>query len=98
MAVALLDCRMLNVRWIDNFVFSYGSRLTRVTIPDRVTRIGLGAFKYCKHLKGLYFQGNAPALSEDAFAGDTNLTIYYVEGTAGWTSRYGGRPTALWRQ
>ncbi len=28
------------------------------------------------------------------FAGDTNTTVYYLAGTTGWGSTFGGRPTA----
>jgi len=27
---------------------------------------------------------------------DTNVTVYYLPGTAGWDSTFGGRPTVLW--
>jgi hypothetical protein len=30
------------------------------------------------------------------FYGDNNATIYYLPGTTGWSSPFGGRPTALW--
>jgi hypothetical protein len=30
------------------------------------------------------------------FSGDTNANVYYLTGTAGWGSTFGGRPTALW--
>ena len=30
------------------------------------------------------------------FEGATNVTIYYLPGTTGWGSTFGGRPTALW--
>ena len=84
---------------ITNFVFSYCSSLTNITVPSHVTFIGSGAFKYCANLKSIYFKGNAPALSDgDPFEGDTNLTVYHLDGTAGWGSRYGGRPTALWKE
>ena len=32
------------------------------------------------------------------FSGDNNATVYYLPGTAGWGTTYGGRPTALWVQ
>lgn len=83
---------------ITNFVFSYCSSLTNITVPSHVTFIGTGAFKYCENLKGIYFKGNAPILSEDdPFEGDTNMTVYHLEGTTGWGPIYGGRPTALWK-
>jgi hypothetical protein len=30
------------------------------------------------------------------FDGDTNATVYYLPGTTGWGTTFGGRPTALW--
>ena len=32
------------------------------------------------------------------FDGDTNATVYYLPGTTGWGTTFGGRPTALWIQ
>jgi len=95
----LADAAIPNgITFITNFVFSYCSSLTNITIPSRVTFIGTGAFKYCENLKGIYFKGNAPILSGgDPFEGDTNLTVYHLEESTGWGSRYGGRPTALWK-
>ena len=53
-------------------------------------------FYRCTTLAGVYFRGNAPSLGQDVFTGDSNTTIYYLPGTTGWTSTFGGRPTALW--
>jgi hypothetical protein len=30
------------------------------------------------------------------FNGDGNATVYYLPGTTGWTSTFGGRPAVLW--
>ena len=30
------------------------------------------------------------------FGGHTPATVYYLPGTTGWGSTFGGRPTALW--
>ena len=30
------------------------------------------------------------------FSGDNNATVYYLPGTTGWGTTFGGRPTALW--
>jgi hypothetical protein len=46
---------------------------------------------------GVYFQGNSPSLGgSSVFVGDTHPIVYYLPGTTGWTSTFGGRPTALW--
>ena len=45
---------------------------------------------------GVYFQGNAPAAGSDVFDGDNEATVYYLPGTTGWGTTFGGLPTALW--
>ena len=74
------------------------SSLTSVTIGNNVTNIGTYAFGVCTSLKSVYFQGNAPSGGSDSsvFSSDNNLTVYYLAGTTGWGTTYGGRPTALW--
>jgi hypothetical protein len=47
-------------------------------------------------LTGVYFQGSAPIVASSAFFGDYNATVYYLPGTTGWYTPFGGRPTALW--
>jgi hypothetical protein len=81
--------------------FFYCLGLTRITIPASVTSIGNFAFIYCTSLTGVYFQGNAPNLGAFVFGGGSgipfdNATAYYLPGTAGWGSTFGGLPTALW--
>jgi hypothetical protein len=62
------------------------------TVPSSVTRIGDGAFSGCASLIGIYFSGNAPDLGLSVFDGADQSTVYYVSGTTGWTSPFGGRP------
>ena len=76
--------------------FYYCTNLTNVTIPNSVTNIGNKAFAYCPSLTGVHFQGNAPSLGLNVFYNDYNATVYYLPGTTGWASTFGGRPTALW--
>jgi hypothetical protein len=61
-----------------------------------VTYIGESAFYGCTNLARVYFEGNAPSLGADVFFSDNNVTAYYLPGTAGWGSTYGGIRTALW--
>jgi hypothetical protein len=76
----------------------YGcTSLTSVTIPNSVTSIGDDAFSGCSSLTGVYFKGNAPSPgSTNAFNGDNNATVYYLPGTTGWGTTFGGRPAFLW--
>jgi len=83
---------------IGDHAFMYCTSLTRVTIPSGVTSIGDQGFNTCTSLTGIYFEGNAPTPGNTMFDLDNNLTVYYLAGKAGWSSTYGGRPTALWSQ
>jgi hypothetical protein len=71
--------------------------LLNMTIPASVTSIGQLAFYDCTSMAGMYFQGNAPATGVGPFDLDTNLTVYYLPGTTGWSSTFGGVPAVLSR-
>jgi hypothetical protein len=48
-------------------------------------------------LAGLYFRGNAPSLGGSfVFYQDNNPIVYYLPGTTGWGTFFGGCWTALW--
>ncbi|MGB7746561.1 MAG: leucine-rich repeat protein [Verrucomicrobiia bacterium] len=70
--------------------------LTSVTIGNNVNSIGASAFWNCTSLTGAYFQGNAPFIDSYVFYGDRKATVYYLPGTTGWSSTFGGAPTAPW--
>jgi hypothetical protein len=74
-----------------------GGKVGSYTIPNSVTTIGGYAFYSCTNLYGVYFQGNAPAADGTVFSGDNNATIYYLPGTTGWGTTFGGCPTAFWK-
>lgn len=79
---------------IEDSAFSVCSSLTTVTIPSGVTWLGDGAFQFCSSLTNFLFEGNAPAVSPDAFDGDTAI-VYYLPGTTGWLSTLAGLTTKL---
>jgi hypothetical protein len=87
-----------SVTSIPDYAFTGCTNLTSVTIPKSVTNIGNAAFGDCTGLTSVYFQGNAPTFGSVVFvfSSDNNATAYYLPGTTGWGSTFGGIPTALW--
>ena len=81
---------------IGYYAFSDCQALTSITIPRSVTDIGFNAFDGCTNLSAVYFSGDAPGLEWDVVK-DMKTTIYYLPGTMGWGSTFGGFPTALWQ-
>jgi len=74
-----------------------------VTINGSVTSIGNDAFEVCGNLRSVYFKGNAPNIGSDVFidnlnppADDTNVSIYYLPGTTGWSSPFASVPALMW--
>jgi hypothetical protein len=103
-AVAFRYCTNLTSVTIPNSVtsigadaFDYCTSLTNVTIGNGVTSIGAYAFAYCTSLTKAYFLGNAPSGDNTVFSFESG-TVYYLPGTTGWSSSFGGWPTALWYQ
>ncbi|MFH0926097.1 MAG: leucine-rich repeat protein [bacterium] len=84
-----------SVTSIGELAFSGCHNLTSITLPNNVTSIGNQAFSYCRNLTSVYFMGNAPSLGTDVFTVN-DATIYYQAGTTGWSTTFGGRPTAEW--
>ena len=76
------------------FTFADCSKLATVIIHGGVSSFGVDAFVYASALTGLYFTGNAPTQPDPStFTGDTSATVYYLAGTTGWSSSFGGLPT-----
>jgi hypothetical protein len=71
-------------------VFSSCSNLTSATIGSGLTNLGVIAFSECTSLTGVCFRGNAPGAASTVFSGDTNATVYYLPGTTGWYTPFGG--------
>jgi BspA type Leucine rich repeat region (6 copies) len=92
------ECESLTSVTIPNSVTNIGGgaffdcfSLTSVTIPNRVTSIGDYAFLDCTNLTSAYFLGNAPPDDGTVF-NDDPATVYYLAGTTGWGSTFGGVP------
>ena len=85
-----------SVTSIGDGAFVYCLSLTSVIIPNSVSSIGGYAFSGCFLLTGVYFLGNAPSADSTVFQND-HATVYYLPGTTGWGSTFGGLPTALWQ-
>jgi len=83
---------------IGNHAFHACPSLTNITLPASVTTIDDEALAACANLAGVYFKGNAPALTApgEVFFYSSNVTVYYLPGTTGWGPTYAGRPTMLW--
>jgi hypothetical protein len=85
--------------------------LTNVTIPGTVTNIGFMAIANCGNLRSIYFGGNAPSVDPTAFQNGINPdpfsneppyiyevmpVVYYLPWATGWSTNFGGLPTAVW--
>ena len=61
------------------------TNLTEVVSPASVTSIGMSAFSSCDSLTAVYFYGDLPESGGSVFT-TNGMTIYYLPGTAGWTT------------
>ncbi len=85
------------VRSVGLFAFLGCSNLTSITIPGSVTNIEGDALSFCSSLASVYFNGNAPVVDSTVFEDDdSDLVIYYLPETAGWSSPFANRPAVLW--
>lgn len=83
-----------NLSSIGTFEFYECTSLTNLTIPGGVYSIGDYAFGWCTQLGALCFNGNAPTLlGPNTFFSEFKTTVYYILGTYGWSTTFGGRPT-----
>ena len=71
------------------------SNVNSITLPQSIFKIDGNAFYFCTGLTNIFFSGNAP--SGDLSVGlYDNGTVYYLPGTTGWGSTFGGLPTEPW--
>jgi hypothetical protein len=61
----------------------------------RLTNIGEQAFGDCQSLTAAYFRGNAPNANSSVFDFEP-ATVYFLSGSTGWDSTFGGVGTELW--
>ena len=83
---------------IGDRAFSNCSGLTSITFPVSLITIGQDAFSDCTSLTAIYFSGNTPTLIITPFAPNSTFmnvpgTIYYLSGSTGWGTTFGGLPT-----
>ncbi len=66
-------------------------------VPKSVSSVADYAFFGCVWLTNIYFQGNAPSVGSSTFQNvPAGATVYYLPGTTGWGTTFGGLPTAPW--
>jgi hypothetical protein len=68
-------------------------QLTNIVLPATLTNMGDYAFAFSGNMVGAYFEGNAPPDDSTVFVGENQMTVYYLPGTTGWGSTFGGAPT-----
>ncbi len=70
---------------IEDMAFLGCTSLTEITMPKSFTSMSRDVFKRCGNLTSIIFKGDAPTFWAYN-AVPTYITLYYYEGTAGWTS------------
>ena len=82
------------VTQIGDCVFSECDCLRSVTLPRTLEQIGYSSFSYCKGLKYVFFQGNAPTLKWKGMAFENcnpQCNIYVFSSSTGWNVGDGGK-------
>ena len=79
--------------------FAGCTKLSTIRIPPSVTRVSLIAFKYCEGLTALYFEGDAPFLTDNNWDSTSKrFTSYRRPDAKGWGETFGGRPVEVWAE
>lgn len=79
----------------DNAFYSC-TALETVTIPASVTLLRNCAFCNCPNLCAVYFEGDAPQQANYVFDSTENVTMYYRDGTSGWSNPWHGCPAEVY--
>ncbi|MBQ4565844.1 MAG: leucine-rich repeat protein, partial [Oscillospiraceae bacterium] len=76
----------------------YSTAIEQLVIPETVTSLGNGVFRWCDALHCIHFLGDAPAITDQSFQyTQDDLVLYYTEEAEGWSSpQWNGISTALW--
>lgn len=86
------------VTHIGERTFAFCEQLERVVVPRSVSTIGEQVFDQCSKPSGVYFAGAPPIIE---YRGSESLgggsVVFYQPNSGDWNSRYGRRPTAVWR-
>ena len=77
---------------IGPFAFYKCESLNNVVVPRSVEVIYDEAFADCASLSNILFLGGAPVTGDNRFSG-APATVYYEEGSFGWSLTFAGRPT-----
>jgi len=93
------------VTCIEEGAFRGCASLTGITIPGSVTNF-LDSLSGCTELTHVIFEGDMifekfdddGAITYLALGSRTNVIIYYHSDTKGWGKKFGGRPTAVWKE
>lgn len=83
-----------NLTSIGKYAFQNCS-LTNVVFGTGITDVGAYAFGN-EESANFYFSAPPPDIETNTFANDKNSIVYYVPGTSGWGTNFGGLPTAPW--
>lgn len=81
---------------IEEYAFDFSASLTNVVIPASVQHLSSYVFFFCPQLTALAFEGDAPSMGDPYLFTGPGVTVYYLPGTAGWTSSFAQAPTAPW--
>jgi hypothetical protein len=84
-----------SVTRIENGAFRDCYNLTNVIVAAGAT--ATDTFWNCPDLKAIHFCGNRPQVEPTEIGRmSPELAIYYLPGTSGWSTSFGGKPTTPW--